>query len=293
MNSDFRISVSLVNHPKIKKLMRRCGDIAFYNLICFWSYVAQNKPNGDITGLDPDDIEIAACWSGQCSELYQAMLDLCLIEIVDGKRVVHDWKEHNGYAYHAKERSERAKHAAEARWGRKNNANSMPRALPEDAQSNAPSPAPSPAPAPYSNKDRKPKKKPPADPIPKSKHFTNRVAPMVTEIEAAANKILKLAVKDGRPFQPYQWITNKTNKRGNPAAILDVLKALIKQWDLIENPWPYADKAFKLKNAKYNERDSISDSEAFKISEQNYADDYIKLWNDLIKNKFQRDKNAK
>ena len=109
MNTDFRIAVSLTEHPKTKKLMRRCGDIAFYNLLKFWSFVAQNKPDGNLLGLDCDDIEIASGWSGECSEFYKALLDLRFIKSTDGKLIVNDWHEHNGYACHAKERSEKAK----------------------------------------------------------------------------------------------------------------------------------------------------------------------------------------
>lgn len=90
MNKDFRISVALPSHPKALKLMRRCGDIAFYNLVKFWAFVAQNKPNGRLTNIDQDDIEIASGWNGQCSEFYQALLDYRFIELVDGVLVVHD-----------------------------------------------------------------------------------------------------------------------------------------------------------------------------------------------------------
>jgi hypothetical protein len=146
MNSDFRVSVSLPSHPKAFKLMRRCGDVAFYNLVKFWSYVAQNKPDGILKGLEQDDIEIASGWSGQCSEFYQALLDLCFIEYRDGILVVHDWEDHNGYACHAKQRSLKAKRAAEARWGKENHATSNTQAILNHATSNAPSPAPTPTP---------------------------------------------------------------------------------------------------------------------------------------------------
>lgn len=144
MNTDFRISVSLPSHPKAIKLMRRCGDIAFYNLVKFWAYVSQNKPNGILTGLDTDDIEIASGWSGQCSEFYQALLDLRFIDDIDGVLHVHDWKEHNGYACHAEQRSLKAKRAAEARWNKESDATSIAQAMLNDAPSNAPSPAPDP-----------------------------------------------------------------------------------------------------------------------------------------------------
>ena len=93
MNTDFRISVSATSHPKILKLMRRCGDIAFFNLIKLWTFVAQNKPDGDLTGMDVDDIEIAAGWNGECSMFYQALLDLCLLDATEEGLFVHDWQD--------------------------------------------------------------------------------------------------------------------------------------------------------------------------------------------------------
>ncbi len=133
MNTDFRISVSATSHPKILKLMRRCGDIAFFNLIKLWTFVAQNRPDGDLTGLDADDIELAAGWTGQCSIFYRALLDLCLIDSTEGGLFVHDWQEHNTYAAFAQERSDKAKKAAKARWGGKKDTERML----NDARSNA------------------------------------------------------------------------------------------------------------------------------------------------------------
>jgi uncharacterized phage protein (TIGR02220 family) len=156
MNSDFRIAVSLPTHPKALKLMRRCGDVAFYNLVRFWSFVAQNKPTGDLGDMDLEDIEIASGWNGQCSEYAQALLELRFIEKTEFGYRVHDWHRHNGYACHAEIRSEKARKAAESRWTRRNNATSnaqaMLQASPSNAQaaspSNAPAPAPSPVPTP-------------------------------------------------------------------------------------------------------------------------------------------------
>ena len=158
MNTDFRVSVSLPTHPKALKLMRRLGDRSFYCLIRFWSFVAQNRPDGDITGLDTDDIEIACDWQGDAGSMHRALLDLCFIECIGDKVLVHDWEDHNGFAFHARERSEKAKKAAEARWERRNNAKNKSQemlndaqsnatSMQLDAQSNAPSPSPSPNPS--------------------------------------------------------------------------------------------------------------------------------------------------
>ena len=84
MNKDFRVAVGFPSHPKTLKLIRRCGAEAFVCLMRIWSYVAQNKPDGRLTGVDADDIEIASGWNGQCSTLLQALLDLRFIDVIDG-----------------------------------------------------------------------------------------------------------------------------------------------------------------------------------------------------------------
>ena len=104
--------------------MRRCGDIAIYHLLSLWSFTAQNKPDGNLKGLDKEDIEIACNAEPDTTNLYQTLIELGFLEQdKKGNLFVHDWDDHNGYACHAKERSERGKRAAEARWGKgKNNA---------------------------------------------------------------------------------------------------------------------------------------------------------------------------
>ena len=163
MNRDFRVSVTLATHPKTKKLMRQLGDRAFYNLIRFWTFVAQNSPDGCLDGYDIDDIEIAADWQGEPGVFFQALVDRRFIDETDAGYQVHDWEEHNGYAAHAKERSKKATKAAAARWGKpekkneteglmlndaKSNAPSIKEHSGQHASSNAPSPAPTPTPAP-------------------------------------------------------------------------------------------------------------------------------------------------
>ena len=123
MNKDFRVSVTLPTHPKALKLMRKLGDRAFYNLIRFWAFVSANKPNGVLTGYDEDDIEIASDWIGEPGQFVKTLLDpkIRFLEKTEDGFLIHDWQEHNGYAFHAQERSEKAKKAARAKWGTSDN----------------------------------------------------------------------------------------------------------------------------------------------------------------------------
>jgi len=175
MNKDFRVSVTITTHCKIKKLMRRLGDRSFYNLIGLWAYVAVNKPDGILTGMNGEDLEIAADWNGECSKLVLALLELKFIDKKDGVYSIHDWENHNGYAFYSEQRSERARNAAKARWNKSNknkelmlsDAKRMQQASPSNAPSPSPSPSPSPDPYPFLKKKiYKRKKQPVQTPVP-------------------------------------------------------------------------------------------------------------------------------
>ena len=121
MNKDFRVAVSLPSHPKAILLMRKLGPESFYNLIRLWAYAAMNKPDGKFPGNAEDvcdEIEIGAGWNGKPGIFFQALQDKktrFLDEVEEGFGL-HDWEEHNEFVTHAKERSERAKIGATARW---------------------------------------------------------------------------------------------------------------------------------------------------------------------------------
>lgn len=61
---DIRIDVEFFSHPKTVKLERRLGLEAVKALMVLWSWAARNRPDGDLSGLENEDIEIAAGWTG-------------------------------------------------------------------------------------------------------------------------------------------------------------------------------------------------------------------------------------
>lgn len=114
---DLRISFGILDHPKKIKLQRRCGNESFENLLRLWIFVAQTKPRGKLDGMDDEDIEIASGWNGESGFFTQSMIDVGFLILIDSVYHIKDWKDHNGYAYHAPERAEKARMAAEKRWG--------------------------------------------------------------------------------------------------------------------------------------------------------------------------------
>jgi hypothetical protein len=128
-------------------------------LIDLWLFVAQNKPEGRLIGMDAEDIEIAARWEGKPGEFVSALVALRFLDEAGGEHTLHNWKEHNAYAADAKARSEKARRAAEARWRARNgdhgDSEGCPeqcpkhdQALPPAQGSNAPYPSPNPDPSP-------------------------------------------------------------------------------------------------------------------------------------------------
>lgn len=167
MNSDIRIAVTFLDHPKTIKLQRRLGDAAVLSLMRLWFHVAQNKPDGLLSGMDPEDIEISAKWGGEAGALVNSLMDVGWLDNKDGVYSIHDWAEHNPYAAKAQTRQARARHAAQAKHAQidighaqtkaehadstnKHNG-SNGQALLKGVDSSAPYPSPVPSPVPGKN----------------------------------------------------------------------------------------------------------------------------------------------
>jgi hypothetical protein len=149
MNPDARLSTALPTHHKTKKLHKRLGGNGCWSLVCLFLYAARNKPSGDLVGMSDEDIEIAANWTGDDGVLIATLTDVRFLDGEPMSRRIHDWSEHNPWAFGADRRSESARQAAETRW----NKGSMPSASESHAPSkrvaskrNTPLPSPSPSP---------------------------------------------------------------------------------------------------------------------------------------------------
>jgi len=117
MNTDARISVALPAHPKTKKLIRRGGQAAAWNLVCLFLWVSQSKPSGDLSGMTDEDIEIAAGWEGEEGKFVRLLSDVGFLDGHTNDYAVHDWEQHNPWAAGAERRSENSRVAARKRWG--------------------------------------------------------------------------------------------------------------------------------------------------------------------------------
>ena len=165
-NTDIRLKLSFRNHPKTKKLAMKLGSVAPLNFIYLLMFTAESKSSGLLSGMDNDDIAIAANWDGDSSEFVDVLVALKLLDFDGEIHSIHNWSDNNPYAAKSELRSNKARKAAETRWGDdkdettnnqeltpKNDATStneqcstVDLAMPLALISNAPSPSPSPSP---------------------------------------------------------------------------------------------------------------------------------------------------
>lgn len=106
---DARISVGLPSHPKTKKLIRRVGEGGAWRLVCLFLWAAQTRPDGDLSGMTGEDIELAADWQGEEGAFIGALVEVGFIDGEEGCYEIHDWQEHNPWAAGAEARSEKAR----------------------------------------------------------------------------------------------------------------------------------------------------------------------------------------
>src|SRR5579864_7991568 len=98
MADDARISIALPRHPKTVKLQRRLGAQGCWSLVCLFLWVAENRPEGDLAGMNTEDVEIAAAWPGDSAEFVKTLREVGFLDGEDGSFLVHDWAEHNPWA---------------------------------------------------------------------------------------------------------------------------------------------------------------------------------------------------
>lgn len=90
MSSDARIAVGLPTHPKTKKLIKRLGQSAAWNLVCLILWTAANRSDGRLDGMSVEDIELAADWLGDDGAFVGALVETEIL--VSDKLFAGLWK---------------------------------------------------------------------------------------------------------------------------------------------------------------------------------------------------------
>lgn len=84
----------LRDHWKIKRLAKHLGvsyPQALGHVSCLWLWVVGNKPDGDVSKFQPEEIASAGMWRGKAAKFADALRDC---ELVDASGLIHDWERH-------------------------------------------------------------------------------------------------------------------------------------------------------------------------------------------------------
>lgn len=152
MNSDIRLQMSFYSNTKIKKLHKALGSDGVLSLVFLWLYTAENRPHGELRGMDADDIALAAQYQGDSENFVSTLKDMGFLDKKGKLYIVHDWEINNPWAANAPERKKQAQEAAKARWLKNKGKTTCSQHTDSMLPAYAPSPSPLPTPLP---KDKK------------------------------------------------------------------------------------------------------------------------------------------
>lgn len=93
-----RVDSDFPTHPKTLRFIRLCAnEAAPYALVKLWLWCAERRPDGDLFGMDGEDIERAIGWWGAPGKFAIAAQECGFIEGKIGRLKVHDWDYFQGY----------------------------------------------------------------------------------------------------------------------------------------------------------------------------------------------------
>jgi hypothetical protein len=112
---DIRVRVGFFDHYKTRLLTKECGDEGVICLMRLWMYAAQYSIKGDLSSMTDDEIEAAAHWPHA-----SGMLVACArhAKFLVGSQL-HDWEEHQPWAFNSDKRSLVGRQNANSRYKHK------------------------------------------------------------------------------------------------------------------------------------------------------------------------------
>ncbi len=97
MNEDFRLRPDFPHHRKTRRLINLCGAEGVLNFLELLGYVTHYRPDGDLSGMSVDDIEMSSMWEGPEGEFVKALIKAGFIDGEEMSYRIHDWSDHNPY----------------------------------------------------------------------------------------------------------------------------------------------------------------------------------------------------
>lgn len=108
MNSDYRIKIGFFRHHKTRKLERRLGEAGVMALLRLWEYAAEFRSDGELSGMNDEDIALAAGWRGD-GDFVSTLIEIGWVDKEPDCLSLHDWLEHNPWVADAEERSDKGR----------------------------------------------------------------------------------------------------------------------------------------------------------------------------------------
>lgn len=112
----------MFDNVKTVMLEDELGAEGVLALIRLWCYSARNSPKGQLKKSNKF-VALAARYTGCHDTFVGLLLDIGFLDEDDNYFYLHDWKEHNPFAFFAEERSEAARKSAEEGWKKRRKSN--------------------------------------------------------------------------------------------------------------------------------------------------------------------------
>lgn len=123
---DIRLNQTFKDHRKRKRLCAELGPAAVLALVDLWLSVAENRPDGNLAGMDDTDIELLSNWVGMPGRLIESLKRLKFIDGETGSFKIHNWEKNQPWIVGFSKRSEHGKKAIKVRWENRENTRSIP-----------------------------------------------------------------------------------------------------------------------------------------------------------------------
>ena len=78
--NDMRLSLDFVDHPKVRKLIRKAGYEGFFSLLKLFSMAGKIYQKGVLKDLESEDIEALCEWHGEDGKFVDSMVDVGFLE---------------------------------------------------------------------------------------------------------------------------------------------------------------------------------------------------------------------
>jgi len=119
---DIRMDVAFLRNLKTRKLVGALGSDGVVSLIRLWCYTRERHPNGVLEGVGLADLEVVVEWGGKPGAFTSYTTSKGWVDVSpEGVLSVHDWPDHQPWAFGSERRSNAAKIGAQSKWQKAKN----------------------------------------------------------------------------------------------------------------------------------------------------------------------------